>query len=256
VVDDSEDNRDLIRLILEGNGAQVELSSSGAQAVEASLPLCRSSDLILMDIQMPGMNGYEATAILRDKGYDRPILALTANAMIGERERCIAAGCNGFLTKPINQKELIETIGVHLFGIPSLKAEEGHVEPLIQAPPVNDKNAEAGVKVTTELPIISTLRKGDPVYEIVPRYVAHLRGDVIKIAQYIKQCDWIGLGNLAHQLSGAGSGYGFDVVTDLARELELAARESQPNLVKITALAEKFSSISRRIALGLEGEKP
>ena len=112
LVDDFEDNRNLIRLILQRLGAAVDTSVDGADGVKKALN--GDYDLVLMDIQMPVMNGYEATTILRHEGYGQPIIALTAHAMDGERERCVAAGCNGYLSKPINKGLLIATLTQHL----------------------------------------------------------------------------------------------------------------------------------------------
>ena len=108
VADDSPDNRFLVERILSLQGAEVETASTGIEAFK--LGLQGDHDIVLMDIQMPLLDGYDATRTMREAGYSKPIIALTAHAMAEERARTRAAGCDGHLTKPIQQKELIETI--------------------------------------------------------------------------------------------------------------------------------------------------
>lgn len=108
VAEDAFDNQLLIRTILRGCGAEVEVANNGREAVDAALSA--TYDVVLMDLQMPLMDGYEATRTLRKAGYTRPIIALTAHAMVEERRRTLEAGCNHHLTKPLNVPELIATI--------------------------------------------------------------------------------------------------------------------------------------------------
>jgi PAS domain S-box-containing protein len=105
LADDSLDNRRLLSFILTRQGAEVETAEDGADAVAKAR--AGSYDLVLMDTQMPGTNGYEATARLRAAGYDRPIIALTANAFATEREKCLASGCDDYASKPIDKQRLI-----------------------------------------------------------------------------------------------------------------------------------------------------
>ncbi len=106
-------NARFISAILEKQGAVVEVVQNGRVAVQRCLEQDRVGspfDIVLMDIQMPEMDGYEATRHLRAAGYDGPILALTANAMASDRQACLNAGCDGCATKPVNRAELVAQI--------------------------------------------------------------------------------------------------------------------------------------------------
>lgn len=110
LVDDSIDNQFLVKRLLTKNGAYVDLAGDGVQAVEKAL--ANSYDVVLMDIQMPNMDGYQAIEILDQKKYNRPVIALTAHAMLEDQTRTKAAGFAGHLTKPIDVNELIHEIKI------------------------------------------------------------------------------------------------------------------------------------------------
>ena len=108
VVDDSPDNLELTKRFLSASGAYVE-TALGAKKAFGRLAE-EEFDVIVMDIQMPEIDGYEAVRQLRQRGYEKPIVALTAHAMKGERERCLSAGFDGYLVKPINRPVLVREI--------------------------------------------------------------------------------------------------------------------------------------------------
>jgi CheY-like chemotaxis protein len=111
LVDDGADNRRLVRLILSRAGASVDLAEDGREAcihMVDALATGPRYDLVLMDMQMPVLDGYQTTGEMRRMGYHGPIVALTAHAMAGDRERCLAAGCDEYATKPVNRHELLE----------------------------------------------------------------------------------------------------------------------------------------------------
>lgn len=110
LVEDSPDNQILIKLMLGKVGITLDIASNGKSGVSASMS--KSYDVILMDIQMPIMDGHEAARTLRANHYTKPIVALTAHAMREERERAEASGFSHFLTKPINRKNLIDLLEV------------------------------------------------------------------------------------------------------------------------------------------------
>ena len=113
LAEDGPDNQRLISFLLEKAGAQVTLAENGQVACDEALAAQAAGkpfDVILMDMQMPLMDGYQAARRLRSEGCRSPILALTAHAMEGDEEECLAAGCDGYLTKPIHRTTLIAAI--------------------------------------------------------------------------------------------------------------------------------------------------
>jgi len=113
VAEDGADNRRLIKRLLERVGLDVTFAHDGEQAIKAALgavEIEQPFDVILMDLQMPRVDGYVATQRLREAGYTGTIIALTAHAMEAERLHCLEVGCDGFETKPIDRQRLLETL--------------------------------------------------------------------------------------------------------------------------------------------------
>ena len=110
VVEDGRDNQRILRFLLEEAGAGVDVAEDGKEALDAIAANPRAYDLVLMDVQMPIMDGYEATAELRRRGFSAPIIAITAYALARDLKRCLAAGCNDFVTKPLVPGQLMSTL--------------------------------------------------------------------------------------------------------------------------------------------------
>ncbi len=108
VVDDLADNRFLLERMLKSLGVEVYTACDGDEAIEMVSTL--NPGLILMDVEMPGLNGYQTTRKLRQLGYEKPILALTAHSQSEEQENSFQAGCNGIIGKPVSRQILQENL--------------------------------------------------------------------------------------------------------------------------------------------------
>jgi CheY-like chemotaxis protein len=114
IVEDNSANLQLAAFLLKTAGYTVSSATHGAEAVETVK--AGNFDLVLMDVEMPGMDGLTATRTIKaDPAFQYlPIVALTAYAMKGDKERCLAAGCCGYITKPINTREFVQTVASYL----------------------------------------------------------------------------------------------------------------------------------------------
>ncbi len=242
VVEDGDTNRKLIDLILRRAGLEVVTAENGKLGVEAAL--ASSFDLILMDMQMPVMDGYTAAQTLRDHGMKLPIIALTAHAMSGDEQKCRAAGCSGFMTKPIHADLLLKTAAA---AIAEWQAASGvGCQPAVNgADPKAD--CQSAPRAATSDAILSELPTDDPdLRQIVAEFVDCLHAKLPAMQEAHARGDLAELGRLAHWLKGSGGSAGFPALTAPARQVEKLARDAQCDAIE-AALTE-LMEISARIA--------
>ncbi len=206
VVDDSPDNRTIVRFFLERAGLCVAEAENGAEGVEKAL--ASTFEVILMDMQMPQLDGYAATSLLRQKGYDRAIIALTAHAMSGDEEKCLQAGSNAYLTKPVEPDRLLEMVSRHLASRSWVVkfAESIRRIPAPMPPPPGDAKSDLKTRYRQSLPDkLRTLRQ------------AYYEGNFTELQSH------------AHKLSGSAGMYGFPAVGEVSRRLEEACLQGSTN---------------------------
>jgi len=116
LAEDNPVNQKLAKLMLTRAGYKVDVANDGKDAIEQYTTAPERFDVILMDIEMPEMDGFEATRVIRQKGFATvPIIAMTAHAMKGDREKCLEAGMNDYITKPIKRELVFEILEKYLF---------------------------------------------------------------------------------------------------------------------------------------------
>lgn len=192
LAEDTPDIQRLIQMHLERMGADVTLADNGKQAVDATHN--HSFDLILMDMQMPVMNGLEAVTTLRKQGYNNPIVALTANATHQDQQISMDSGFDGFVTKPINKQTLHKIVRQYLH--------------------VNSTEED-----TT--PIISSLLDEDPVMQIMlPKFKETLIRIDSAIQLILSEQNWDAMLSQIHKLKGMGGMYGYMDLSQIAGKIE------------------------------------
>lgn len=218
VVDDGEENRELVQLVLQNVGIDVAVAENGQIAVDAVR--AQQFDLILMDMQMPVLDGYGATRQLRADGIEIPIIALTADAMKGFEEKCLAAGCSGYLTKPVDIDQLLETLGDRLGG--TLEA----------AVAISTGESDSGGDTEPELTAGDPTRTihsrlagaGPAIQATVCKFVDGLDGRFAAARSALEAGDMDAIASFAHWVKGAGGTVGFDEFTKPAARLEALAK--------------------------------
>ena len=247
VVDDGAENRELVRLVLEATGLHVSEAEHGAAALEHMAR--EGADLVLMDVQMPVMDGYTATRLLRERGYGVPVLALTANAMKGFEREIEAAGFSGFLTKPVDIDRMLAELALHLGG---RRVDGGAVA----APgPADMKTAETGVVVavhdaaamSNRDAVISRLADHPRLRHVVRNFAMQLPAKLQGMHDALGRTELNELAALAHWLKGAGGTVGYDELFEPARDLEQHARGG--DVAAIADALGKLQSLVQRMVI-------
>jgi CheY-like chemotaxis protein/HPt (histidine-containing phosphotransfer) domain-containing protein len=230
LAEDGPDNQRLIQAFLKKAGATVTLVVNGKEAYEAAI--CQTFNLILMDMQMPEMDGYQATKLLRQKGYGNPIVALTAHALTTDREKCLASGCNDYITKPVNRATFIETVARYRTSV----AKSG------------DSAGNTSTEISGVTPAISEFAQDEDLSGILDDFVSGLPGKLEVMREDLENGCFPQLCRKAHQLKGAGGGYGYPQLTAIARELESASVQEDREIA--TLKFREMVLFCQRIALG------
>jgi diguanylate cyclase (GGDEF)-like protein/PAS domain S-box-containing protein len=248
LAEDGRDNQVLLGTLLRKHGFEVEVVENGRRAVQRALDAVASGkpfDVVLMDMQMPELDGYGATAQLRGRSYTGPIVALTAHAMTGERERCLAAGCDDYLTKPVERAALIEAVKQHAH-----RAASSRPPPALISSRAPHGIAQRGGRER----LVSVFAHDPDMAEIVAGFVRGLPVQVAALMAASARGDRPLLLRLAHQLKGAAGGYGFPTVSEAAGRLEAVARVEDAPLQE--ALNELVERCERTQLTGLPSLEP
>ena len=220
LVEDNKDNQYIISSLIKKAGAEVVIAENGAKALE-KINTINEFDLILMDMQMPVMDGPTTTRVLREQGCELPIVALTANAYKSDHERCICAGCNEFMTKPVSQDKLYKKLRQYL-----TEADEA---------PENE-----------DYLIKQTEFSDDPKFtEIMNRYIKNLDKVNDELKQAASNTDWSEMRRLLHDVVGSAGAIGLEQLGDLSAEMENRLRNQDYN--NVLDMLIKFETLAKRI---------
>lgn len=238
IAEDCPTNQMVIELLLKKAGLETVIVENGQQAVQKAL--AEKFDVILMDIQMPVMNGYEATKQLRQQGVKTPIIAQTACAMKGDDEKCFAAGCNDYIPKPIDRKKLIEVLVKYLSAdskqlVGAQPAADAQTEKIVQTKPQGKQENSMQTNVLTspqtgEIELDWNLlmeRVGfeELIDEIMPIFIKDNSERMKMLTQAMANSDDKEIKFYAHSLKGATATIGASAIAELAKQLETAARD-------------------------------
>ena len=247
LVEDNFTNQEVALGILKNLGLRAEAVASGADAVMALewFPY----DLVLMDVQMPGMNGYQATRAIRDPqssvlNHRVPIVAMTANAMRGDREKCLEAGMDDYLSKPIDPRTLARTVAKWL---PPRGEQAGRGEPRPPAPDPGETVSRAAEPVAFDRSGFVNRMMGDPdlIRAVVEGFLADVPSRLTALAQSFEGSDVPALTREAHSIKGAAANLGAEALRQAAARVEQAGKGGDLDEARrlLPAVAECFAAV-------------
>ena len=242
VTDDNELNRLVASIILQNYGADVVEASSGQQAID--IINNQNVDIVLMDIQMPGMNGIQATRIIRENNKTIPIIALTAEAIHGEREKSIAAGMNDYITKPFKEDLFLKIIDNLLHGNSNLQ-----------------KSEEPEMKMETEklydLSSLVEISRGNQsfVKKMVDMFCEQTPKLVDEMLSAFKTNDLEHMGSIAHKMKPSIDNLNISSLKQVIRDIEAAGHEKIEQNT-LSAYLKATDSVIKKVVTMMKEEFP
>jgi CheY-like chemotaxis protein len=218
LAEDNKDNQSLISLYLSKLGANTDIADNGLEAVSM---ISDKYDLVLMDIHMPLMDGFDALKKIRADGHTMPVIAITANAMKQDRDNCLDSGFNDFIPKPVEKDSLYSII----------KTYAG----------TDDTTTSAEI-----LPIVSSILEAEPeLHEIIQRFIGRLPGIKAEINRHFEENKLDELKSIVHSLKGSGGGMGYQVITDTCKVIEDSIKDGSVN--ELSAGIQRLNDIIDRV---------
>ena len=224
LAEDNKDNQSLISLYLAKLGAKTDIADNGLEAVNR---ISNKYDIVLMDIHMPVMDGFDALKKIRESGYTIPVIAITANAMKQDRDDCLNSGFDDFIPKPVEKNSLYRVISKYA-------------------------NTSRHIKGMNSSPIASSILDEEPdLHEIVHRFIGRLPGIRSDINKHYESGNWPELKRVVHSLKGSGGGMGFQIITDICIEIEKSLKSDD-----ISTLSTKIGKLNDIISRITVSESP
>ena len=266
-------NQELFTILLERLGCEVTVANDGEEALK--IASARSFDVVLMDIFMPKMNGYEATRALRERNYKGPIVAVTASALKDDRDKCAAAGMNDILTKPFKKADLEAMLSSVFAGAgPSTPApgrgarspngpvpERGAATKTAASEPPSGGEGEQPPPTpgVFDFPTLveTFLGKKGTVLSLLERFMAKAEGQLDELDQAAEAGDWGKAREVAHSIKGAAWNLTAKRLGDAAKVVEYASRDSRGDAVRagLPVLREAFREFSEAAKRHLEADE-
>ena len=254
LAEDNEANQMVASEILSRLGIELDIAGNGREALEMVRAAPDAYDAVLMDMQMPEMDGLTATRALRGERYDRPIIAMTANAMKTDLDACLAAGMNDHITKPIERRALLRTLRRWL---PQRQRPAENVDPGATRSESADSRDPAGVGVLASrnlegIDVAGSLKRLGLDFESFQRMLVRFADgqgatlDALRAA--VASSDSAAVARQAHAIAGAAGNLGADALHAAAKALERAGRENSGNLAQLlTELDTQAAVVFRSI---------
>jgi signal transduction histidine kinase/CheY-like chemotaxis protein/HPt (histidine-containing phosphotransfer) domain-containing protein len=233
-------NQELFTVLLHKLGCEVTVACDGQEALD--LGSAGVFDIVLMDIFMPVMTGYEAARGLRERGFTRPIIAVTASALKGERDKCIEVGMNDVLVKPFKKADLAAMLGFW-----AEKATEAEA-PVMPAAPEPDRGEADDSVLDFDTLVETFLGQRDKVIDLLVRFSAKTRSQLADMEAAAQADDAKTLREAAHSIKGASWSLSAKALGDAAMAIEEAAStgDASTAAVLLPTLAERFAQFESR----------